>query len=62
MPGKEEQGAGRLPENKDQEARPKGARDISEIDCQEGTMERGETGGNFQTANNETRDNEKNPQ
>ena len=61
MRGKEEQGEGRLPDTEDQKVR--SVRDISHIDCQEGTMERGETGGNFRDEiNDENENNKKNPQ
>jgi hypothetical protein len=61
MRGKDESGEGRLPEKQEQDV--SRGRDISEIDCQEGTMERGETGGNFQELDsNKKAEHEKNPQ
>lgn len=61
MRGKDNHGEGRVPAT-DEEKRVNKIRDISEIDCQEGTMERGETGGNFQSTDNEKQQQEKNPQ
>jgi hypothetical protein len=63
MQDKEPAGEGRLQDNEEMRGNLSKPRDISHIDCQEGNMHRGETGGNFSERSEERKQNqEKNPQ